>query len=161
VGLRAEASDPRIRTLDATAGLSRLGEHDGYLFWRVLPGGGQPGSDAVAPSRAQVVTAKAAQSVPVDGEHGRLRAKVTVPGDATLTLAEPGGWTRHATVSVDGRRVVADGDTAAYPLPAGHHTLTVTVRPTESTWLLVQGLALLLTLFLALPFGNRASRRRP
>jgi len=160
VGLRADPSDPRIRTLDATAGLSRLGEHDGYLFWRVLPGGGDPGTDAVAPSRAQVLTAKSAQSLPVEGEHGRLHTKVTVPRDAMLSMAEPAGWTQHATVTVDGRTVVADGDTAAYPLPAGHHTLEVTVRPTHPTWLIAQGLALLVALFLALPFGNRASRRR-
>jgi hypothetical protein len=160
VGLRADPSNPRIRTLDATAGLSRLGEHDGYLFWRVLPGGGDPGNDAVAPSRAQLVTAKSSQSVPVAGEHGRLHAKVTVPRDAMLSMAEPAGWARHATVSVDGRTVAADGDVAAYPLPAGHHTLEVTVRPTHPAWLVAQGLALLVALFLALPFGNRASRRR-
>jgi GT2 family glycosyltransferase len=160
VGLRADPSDPRIRTLDATAGLSRLGEHDGYLFWRVLPGGGTPGNDAVAPSRAQVVTTKSAQAVPVQGEHGRLHAKVTVPRDAMLTLAEPAGWIEHATVTVDGRTVSADGDTPAYPLPAGHHTLEVTVQPTHPTWLMAQGLALLVALFLALPFGTRASRRQ-
>jgi hypothetical protein len=106
------------------------------------------------------VTTKSAQAVPVQGEHGRLHAKVTVPRDAMLTLAEPAGWTEHATVTVDGRTVSADGDTAAYPLPAGHHTLEVTVQPTHPTWLMAQGLALLVALFLALPFGNRASRRQ-
>jgi GT2 family glycosyltransferase len=160
VGLRAEPSDPRIRTLDATAGLSRLGEHDGYVFWRVLPGGGDPGNESVAPSRAQVVTAKSAQAVPVAGAHGRLRETVAVPRDATLNLAEPQGWTRHATVAVDGRPVAAEGEAAAYRLPAGRHTLEVTVRPTHPTWVAGQGLALLAAVFLALPFGSRSSRRR-
>ena len=42
VGLRAEESDPAIRTLDATAGLSRLGEHEGVIFWRVMPSAEPP-----------------------------------------------------------------------------------------------------------------------
>ena len=160
VGLRADPTDPRIRTLDATAGLSRLGEHDGYLFWRVLAGGGDAGDSAVAPSRARIASAKAQQAVPVDGDHGRLRTTVTVPPDSSLVLAEPAGWTHHARVTVDGRHLAADGDSAAYPVPAGHHTLEVTVRPEHPAWLIGQGLALLLVVFLALPFGNRASRRR-
>ena len=159
VGLSTDPSDPRIRTLDATAGLSRLGEHDGYLFWRVLAGGGEAGDSAVAPSRARLAGAKTQQAVPVEGDHGRLRTTVAAPSGSSLVLAEPAGWTHHAQVTVDGRRVAADGDSAAYPVPAGHHTLEVTVRPPHPAWLLGQGLALLLLLFLALPFGNRAWRR--
>ena len=68
-----------MRTLDATAGLSRLGEHDGVLFWRVLPGGGGSADDSVAPSRARVVTKAGQRSLPVTGDHGRLETAVDVP----------------------------------------------------------------------------------
>jgi hypothetical protein len=45
-------------------------------------------------------------------------------------------------------------------VPAGSHTLSVEVLPADATWRWAQGLALLLVVFLAIPFGNRASRRR-
>jgi GT2 family glycosyltransferase len=159
VGLQTDASDPRLRQLDATAGLSRLGEHDGVIFWRVLAGGG--GSDgSVAPSRARVVTAKSEQAVPVDGSHGRLESTLVVPAKASLVLAEPAEWTRYARVSVNGHVLAPTGDRAAYVLPTGPGTLAVEVLPTDPLWRSAQGLALLLVVFLAVPFGNRASRRR-
>ncbi|WP_195908200.1 glycosyltransferase [Nostocoides sp. HKS02] len=116
VGLRTGGSDPRLRLLDATAGLSRLGEHDGVIFWRVLPGGGAS-DQAVAPSRARLVTATAQQAVPVDGSHSALSSKVVVPRGATLVLAEPRDWVRHARVSVDGRALAPAADGTAYRLP--------------------------------------------
>ena len=90
VGLRAEQTDPAIRTLDAVAGLSRLGEHQGVLFWRVLPADGV--ADAVvAPSRARIVSTGGVQTVPVSGDHGRLSAEVTAGRGARLVMAEPAG----------------------------------------------------------------------
>ncbi|WP_082580885.1 glycosyltransferase [Phycicoccus sp. Root563] len=160
VGLRTDGNDPRVRVLDGTAGLSRLGEHDGVLFWRVLPGGGDARDDAVAPSRVRIVTAGAEQALPLDGDHGRLVARAVVPPKATLVLAEPTEWFRHARVSVDGDAVAPKGDTAAYPLPAGSHTIAVQVLPASPLWRWAQGAALLLVVFLAIPFGTRASRRR-
>jgi GT2 family glycosyltransferase len=160
VGLRAEPTDPRIRSLDATAGLSRLGEHDGVMFWRVLPGGGGSADDAVAPSRARLVTRTSEQALPVSGSHSRLDVKAVVPQGASLILAEPDGWVRHARVTVDGRVLAPSGDAAAYTLPAGPATISVAVLPTSSTWRYAQGLLLLVLLFLAVPFGNRSSRRR-
>jgi GT2 family glycosyltransferase len=159
VGLRTDGSDPRLRLLDATAGLSRLGEHDGVIFWRVLPGGGAS-DDAVAPSRVRLVTATSQQTVPVDGSHSALSSKLVVPRGATLVLAEPRDWTRHARVLVDGHALAPSGDGTAYALTPGPATLTVEVLPTDLLWRYGQGLALLLVVFLALPFGNRASRRR-
>ena len=160
VGLRAEPTDPRIRSLDATAGLSRLGEHDGVLFWRVLPGGGGTADDAVAPSRASLVTRTAEQALPVSGSHSQLEVKSVVPQGASLVLAEPGEWVRHARVTVDGRVLAPSGEAAAYALPAGPATISVDVLPTNSTWRYAQGLLLLVVLFMAVPFGNRSSRRR-
>jgi GT2 family glycosyltransferase len=160
VGLRAEPTDPRIRALDATAGLSRLGEHDGVLFWRVLPGGGGASDDAVAPSRARLVTRTSEQALPVSGSHSQLDVKSVVPQGASLVLAEPDEWVRHARVTVDGRVLAPSGDSPAYALPAGPATISVDVLPTSSTWRYAQGLLLLVVLFMAVPFGNRSSRRR-
>ena len=160
VGLRTDPTDPRLRALDATAGLSRLGEHDGVTFWRVLPGGGGTADDAVAPSRARIVSKASEQALPVSGSHGALDVRSVVPQGATLVLAEPADWVRHARVSVDGTVLAPSGDGATYPLPAGPATLSVEVLPTSSTWRHAQGLLLLLVVFLALPFGNRSSRRR-
>jgi hypothetical protein len=160
VGLRVEATDPRLRALDATAGLSRLGEHDGVTFWRVLPGGGGTADDAVAPSRARLVAKTSEQALPVAGSHARIDVKAVVPKAASLVLAEPDAWVRHAKVMVDGQIVAPSGAGAAYPLPAGPATITVDVLPTNATWRYAQGILLLLVVFLAVPFGNRSSRRR-
>jgi GT2 family glycosyltransferase len=160
VGLRTEATDPRIRELDATAGLTRLGEHDGVTFWRVLPGGGGTADDAVAPSRARLVTKTSEQALPVSGSHSRIEVKSVVPQRASLVLAEPDSWVRHARVTVDGRVLAPSGDSAAYALPAGPATISVEVLPTSATWRFAQGILLLLVVFLAVPFGNRSSRRK-
>jgi hypothetical protein len=160
VGLRTDASDARLRQLDATAGLTRLGDHDGVIFWRVSSGGGPALDNAVAPSRARLVTATSQQPVPVAGAHSRIDTDLVVPRGATLVLAEPTGWVRHAQVAVDGRVVAPVGGRAAYALPAGRGHLTVDVLPTDLPWRTAQGALAVLVLFLALPFGNRASRRR-
>ena len=160
VGLRTDGGDARVRVLDGTAGLSRLGEHDGVIFWRVLTGGGDGIDDAVAPSRVRIVTADAEQALPVDGDHGRVVARAVVPPKASLVLAEPAEWVRYARVSVDGHVVAPEDGGAAYALPAGSHTIAVEVLPTSPWWRWVQGGALLLVVFLAIPFGTRASRRR-
>lgn len=160
IGLSAEPTDPRIRALDATAGLSRLGEHDGVLFWRVLPGGGGAADDAVAPSRARLLTRTSEQAIPVSGPHSRLEVKSVVPQGASLVLSEPGQWVRHARVAVDGHVLAPNGDAASYSLPAGPATISVDVLPTNAIWRYAQGVLLLVVVFLAVPFGNRSSRRR-
>jgi hypothetical protein len=86
--------------------------------------------------------------------------KSVVPQGASLVLAEPSEWVRHARVTVDGRVLAPSGDAAAYALPAGPATISVDVLPTNSTWRYAQGLLLLVVLFMAVPFGNRSSRRR-
>ena len=160
VGLRAEATDPRIRSLDATTGLSRLGEHEGIVFWRVLPAGGGTADDAVAPARARLVTRTSEQALPVSGSHSQLAVNSVVPTGASLVLSEPDEWVRHARVTVDGRVLAPSGNAATYALPPGAVTISVDVLPTSSTWRYAQGLLLLVVLFLAVPFGNRSSRRR-
>ncbi|HEV7195172.1 MAG TPA: glycosyltransferase, partial [Pedococcus sp.] len=160
VGLQTDASDPRLRQLDATAGLTRLGEHDGVIFWRVAVPSMSAQGDQPTPSRARVVTTTGEQAIPVIGPHGQVDVKVVVPARATLVLAEPTGWLRHARVAVDGRLLAPTDGRAAYALPAGAGQLTVEVVPTDVLWRYGQGLLLVIVAFLAVPLGNRTSRRR-
>ena len=162
VGLRAEDTDPAIRSLDATAGLSRLGEHDGILFWRVLPQGAQEG--VIAPSRARLVGADGvARDVPVRGDHARTATRVAPGAGATLVLAEPVEWAEHARVTYDGRVLQAKPDAAqpTYALPAQPGRLVVEVLPTHPLWRWAQLGLLAAVAFVALPFGGRATRSAP
>lgn len=161
VGLRAEESDPAIRTLDATAGLSRLGEHEGVIFWRVMPSA-EPSDDAIAPSRARVVTPVGSTPLDVTGSHGRTTAPVGPATNASLVLAEPAEWARHARVSIDGQVLRARPGTAqpTYVLPPTGGTLAIEVLPTHQTWRWAQLALLAAVAFLALPLGGRTKRSR-
>ena len=79
-----------------------------------------------------------------------------------LTVAEPSGWARHASVEVDGREVapVADAPRPTYALPVGRHRLTIEVEPEHPWWRGLQGVAILVVAFLSIPFGTRAFRSR-
>ena len=161
VGLRAEETDPAIRTLDATAGLSRLGQHDGVMFWRVLPDKAAEGT--LAPSRARLVDAKGATTaVTVLGDHSRTATPLSPTRGSTLVLAEPLEWTAHARVTYDGAvlRSVADADQPTYALPARAGKLVIQVLPTDPQWRWAQLALLLVVAFVALPFGGRAPRSR-
>jgi hypothetical protein len=162
VGIRTAATDPALRTLDATAGLSRLGEHDGVLFWRVLPPAqpqGQP--EPVGPSRVRVVTPDGATGVPVTGDHSRLSATLPARDGASLVVAEPQDWLAHARVAVDGHVLQPKPGTSqpTFVLPRAGGHLTVEVLPTEEAWRWAQGGLLALLAFLAIPIGRRRERR--
>jgi hypothetical protein len=163
--LHAEVAPPLV-VGDVAVGTRRIVQITGGTFegpgfkGRVLPGGGGTADDAVAPSRASLVTRTGEQALPVSGSHSQLEVKSVVPQGASLVLAEPSEWVRHARVTVDGRVLAPSGDAAAYALPAGPATISVDVLPTNSTWRYAQGLLLLVVLFMAVPFGNRSSRRR-
>jgi GT2 family glycosyltransferase len=162
VGLRAEPTDPAIRTLDATAGLSRLGQHDGVLFWRVMPH--QAAEDTIAPSRARLVDAKGISTdVRVLGDHGRTSAPLSPTPGSSLVVAEPPEWTAHTRVTYDGvvLRPVAGADQPTYTLPAKTGKLVVDVLPTDEPWRWAQLALLLVVAFVALPFGGPAPRSRP
>ena len=107
-----------------------------------------------------MVTRTSSQAIPVSGPHTRLDVKSVVPPSASLVLAEPREWVRHARVTVDGRVLAPRGEGAVYALPAGPATISVEVLPTNAAWRYAQGILLLVVAFLAIPFGNRSSRRR-
>jgi hypothetical protein len=153
-----------IRTLDATAGLTRLGNTDDQILWRVLarPSVTTP-TDVVPASRAWITTADGRPSawVRVDGAHGALSAPVPAgPTGRRLVLAEPREWIDHADVRFDGVRLESTGTgLPTYVLPERPGLLTVDIPPNTPRWFAAQLALLGLTVFLAVPFGNRRSRR--
>jgi hypothetical protein len=77
-----------------------------------------------------------------------------------VVLAEPREWIGHAQVRFDGELLTA---TAAglptYMLPERAGLLSVDIPPRDPGWFAGQLALLALTVFLAVPFGNRRSRR--
>ncbi|XVX19302.1 glycosyltransferase [Actinomycetota bacterium] len=160
VSLRAGGEDPMVRRLDATGGLTRLGERDGVILWRVEPPQGSGAQTAVAPSRLRLVSGDQSRLVPTTGEHGATTTRIEAGEGAQLVVAEPLEWTRRAVVKI-GDQVIAPLSDAAQPtyaVPAGTHNLTVEVSPAHRWWQLAQALLLAFTIFLAVPFGRRAGR---
>ena len=165
VSLRDGAGEDLTRTLDAAGGLTRLGSTDGQTLWRVLArASATRPSEVVAPGRVRIVAANGApiEGVPVDGPHGTLDAALPAgPADRLLVVAESPDWAAVAQVRVDGTLATARsvGGLPAYPLPARAVTVAVELPPTAPRWFLGQLLLVGLAIFLAIPFGNRRSRR--
>ncbi|HZJ07924.1 MAG TPA: glycosyltransferase family 2 protein [Nocardioidaceae bacterium] len=164
VGFRDAATEPLVRRLDATAGLTRLGDSQELILWRVLPL-----ANAMSSSRLRLENAKGAplQSIAVTADHGQTDVRV---GAATarvaavgrrLVVAEPAGWADHARVMFSGRELasVGGGGQPAYNLPSSAGQLTITLAPTQPWWRWGQLGLLLVVLFLAAPFGSSRRRR--
>ena len=172
VAFRGAVTDPLVRRLDSTAGMTRLSDSRGLILWRV-----QPRDHAVTSSRLRLEDARGVplQSIPVTGDHGRTDVSVGAASTATagtaragtatagrrLVVAEPAGWEDHARVSFEGRELVAVGGRAqpTYDVPSAGGRLTITLEPTRPWWRLGQLGLLLVVLFLAAPFGSARSRR--
>lgn len=165
VGLRAEPDHPIARQLDSTQGLARLSDSQGLVLWRVAPQPGTDPADPVGPARARVTDADdtPVTGLAVEGPHAALRTQLEAgsPG-RQLVLSEGSGWIQHASVRFDGDPLEATSAAPwpTYALPSTAGELTVDVLPREGPWHLVQGIALALVVFLAVPFGTRRSRRR-
>ena len=168
VSLRAPANDPLARVLDATAGLARLGSTDEQTLWRVLarPSAavGSGAAEPVPPSRVRVVDAKGdlLQAVDVMGPHGAADTVLpTGPRDRRVVFAEAPEWAKYAQVTFDGTRLHAEpsGGAPTYLLPEASGRLVVDLPPEREGWFLAQLALLAFVVFLAIPFGNRRSRR--
>ena len=151
-----------VTQLDATAGLTRLGNNRGVTLWRVLPR-----ENTVGSSRLFLVDAHgtALATVAVRGDHGRAEAGVgpAAPGAAggrRLVVAEPGAWARYARVTFAGRQAaaVAGAEQPTYLVPSSAGRLDVTLSPTYPWWRWGQLGLLLAVLFMAAPFGAAHSR---
>lgn len=177
IGLDADDSSPLVGTLDATAGLSRMGSKDGVIHWRILAAADgvsgpprlrlvddagsetTPEKDAGAnPATADGATFRA---VPVTGDHATTTARVTTGAGTTLVVAEPPAWAAYAEVSADGRRLteVAGQDLPTYALPEGTTRVSIDVPSTNRLWHGLQGIVLVAAFVLALPLGRRRRTR--
>ncbi len=167
VSLRTAADSPLARSLDASAGLTRLGGNESQTLWRVLARSSMaPGASgtAVPPSRVRVVDAAGGplQAVGVVGPHGAVDAQLPAgPPDRRVVFAEAPEWATFAEVTFNGTRLSVAGPEGlpTYLLPATSGRLTVDLPPTQPQWFLAQMSLLALVVFLAIPFGNRRSRR--
>lgn len=136
------------RVLDATPGLSRLGQEGGSSLWRVdqevaratvVPASGKPRPVAAGPVEIHT-------TVPAGGEGRILR----------LADAADEGW----TATLDGKpltRTTVDGWAQGFRLPAGGGKLDVTFETpfARTAWLWTQGSLAVVLVVLALPGRRR------
>lgn len=155
-------TDPLVARLDATEGLSRLGSDSTSVLWKVtVPTGVQ----ATAPSRLRLTDAagRLLSAVGSTGSHGATSTTLPAgPADRRLVVAEPTAWSAHAVVTLDDR-VLEPVEGAAEPtylVGAQGGSLRIDLAAAHPWWRLAQGVLLGAVVFLALPFGNRSSRRR-
>jgi GT2 family glycosyltransferase len=164
VAFRGAATEPLVRRLDATAGMTRLSDSQGLILWRVLPR-----DNGVSSSRLRLEDSKGAllQSIAVTGDNGQADVMLgaATPGSAKLArrlvVAEPARWADHARVTFAGRELAVVGgvEQPAYVLPPSAGRLNITVAPRQQWWRWSQLGLLLVVLFLAAPFGSSRSRR--
>ncbi len=166
VQVRGDADTPLARRLDAAEGLSRLGTSEHGILWKVSPLAAAPGvTPATAPSRVRIVDSQGAllAAVPAIGPHAAVDGPVTAsPVARRLVVAEPEGWAQQALVTWNEVPLVAEpgADQPTYALPQTAGDLRVDLAAAAPWWRLGQGVLLGFVVFMALPFGNRRSRRR-
>ena len=161
VAVAQNAGEDVARRLDSAQGLSRLASRDGFDVWRIAALG-NAANRPVSPTRLSLLTDGDPSLVATTGEHGATDTTVTAREGDVLAVAEPPAWAGHARVEVDGRELTASegAERPTYAMPAGTHQLTIDVETAHGWWRVLQGLALAIVAFLAIPFGSRASRRR-
>ncbi|MFA1551596.1 glycosyltransferase [Actinomadura chokoriensis] len=135
-------TDPVTKVLDASPELTRLSRTGTFAVWRL-----QPTSARMLLLQGSTITPLAA---------GRINAHVQIPpgtGKRTLLLAEPadGGW-QGTLNGRDLKEHTVDGWAQGYDLPpaGGEFNLTRSMKM-RHTWVVIQGIAVLLVVVLALP----------
>lgn len=157
------AADPALeRALDAADGLTRLVARDGWNFWRVAAAGVE-GERPVAPARLELRSDERGMTVPATGQHAATDEEVSVAAGERLVVAEPEAWTEHAVVTWQGQVLapVTGEDRPSYALAPGEGELSVVVTDPHAPLRRAQLVLAAVVLFLAIPFGSRASRRHP
>ncbi len=166
VQVRTTPESELARRLDASEGLIRLGTSEQGILWRVRPLEAAPGvTDVAVPSRVRLVddSDRVLAIVPTNGPHGAVSHELAPgTGERRIVVAEPSEWSFHAVVSVDGRAQppLADEAQPTYAVPDAGGRLTIDPAAAEPWWRLGQAALLAFVVFMALPFGNRRSRRR-
>lgn len=160
IALTETAAPELARTLDAAEGLTRLAGRHGWDYWRVTAVGAQGGAP-VTPARLVLHGQDGIDPLTTTGQHAATETSLDAGPGARLVVAEPVAWARHATVRWQGHVVPADTsqDRPAYALAPGPGTLSIELTDPHETWRLAQGILLGVVVFLAIPFGSRASRR--
>lgn len=165
VQVRAQADSDLVRRLDAAKGLTRLGAGEHGILWKVRPVAAASGATSVpAPSRMRLAdsSGRSLDVVPTTGPHAAASAQVAAgPDGRLLVVAEPREWLQHAVVAFDGHPLtpVEGAAQPTFVVPATAGTITVDLATAQPWWRLGQAALLALAVFMALPFGNRRSRR--
>ncbi|MDN5798389.1 MAG: glycosyltransferase family 2 protein, partial [Intrasporangium sp.] len=158
--------DELVRRLDSTQGLSRLGQADGATLWKVQALPAAPGAVAPgAPSRVRLVDERGRllDAVPTVGPHAAVDHRIpAATAERLVVVAEPPEWADHVTVTLDGTVLSAAPGTAqpTYLVPASGGQLVIDLAAAHPWWTLVQAVLLAFVCFMAIPLGNRRSRRR-
>jgi hypothetical protein len=166
VQVATSGDEEMTRRLDSTEGLSRLGSDEHGTLWKVRPLTFAPGADgALAPSRVRLVDASGhlIAAVPTVGPHGAVD-HVLPPGEGVrhLVAAESPQWADHVTVTLEGRDLhpVPDQAQPTYAIPTSGGHLVVDLAAAEPWWRAAQAVLVLFVCFMAVPLGNRRSRRQ-
>ncbi|WEV79654.1 glycosyltransferase [Janibacter cremeus] len=148
-----DATDAELRLLDASPGLSRLGSSAGNYTWAVR----SPVTDGSTSSRVRVTGDGSSAPVEGVGAHADTDGPVPVPDGDRLTVAESLDWSDQAEVRADGKplEVLTRSAVPTYDLPEGTDEVEIEVGPGHPVWKLVQIIALVLALYLALPTERR------
>ncbi len=161
VGLPVSAEATIRRALDSTEGLTRLVAKDGWDYWRIAaPGTGE--HRPVAPPRLTLQTGEDTTVVTTTGQHAATETTLASAAASSLVVAEPSAWAQAARVQLDDADLANEGGSGrpTYAIPAGEHRLTISLDDSLGSWRRIQLLAAGFVVFLAIPFGSRASRRR-
>ncbi len=162
IGLHDGAPADLPRRLDSTDGLTRLGQRDGWSYWRVRAAGTGDNRPATPP-RLRLDDPDRSAMVPTHGQNAATTTRVTAaPGrDPRRRRAARLGRARHRARSTVASSRVEDGEgSPTYAVPAGSGTLVVDVDSGPTWWRVAQVVLLVALVFLAIPFGRRESRGR-
>ena len=148
-----EPTEADRRLVDASPGLGRLGSSAGRTTWAVR----SPVTDGSTPSRARVSTDDSSVPLRGVGSHADTDGSVAAPTGEQLIVAESLDWSDRVEVRADGELLHASTRSAVptYDLPEDTDEVSIDVGPGHLAWKLLQGLALVLALYLALPTERR------
>ncbi|KRE37677.1 hypothetical protein ASG73_08480 [Janibacter sp. Soil728] len=144
--------DARRRLIDASPGLARLGTTGGSTTWAVRA----PVTDGSTPTRVRAVTDGSSRPL-ASHSHADTDGSVPVSAADELVVAESLDWSDQVEVRADGRLLQAQTHSAipTYELPEGSDQVSIAVGAEHPVWKVLQGLTLLLALYLALPTERR------
>ncbi len=166
VQVKADADSALARRLDASEGLSRLGTSADGILWKVQPIASAPGAtEASAPSRVRLVDpdGRLLAAIPTVGPHAAVDHVLPEAQAARqVVVAEPTEWSGDARVTLD--QTVLEPVTGqaqpTYAIPTAGGQLTIDLAAAQPWWRIGQAALLAFVVFMAIPFGNRRSRRR-